>query len=63
MIIEPQYLDILHLPNPIGLSTQTPSHRDDIKGKNLERDNRNKIPIPPELAPQPSATNAKVTDT
>ena len=27
---------------PHRSSTQTPSHRDDIKGKSLERDNRNK---------------------
>ena len=29
---------------PHRSSTQTPSHRDDIKGKSLERDNRNKDP-------------------
>ena len=43
MIIGLQCLDPPHLPNHRS-STQTPSHRDDIKGKSLERDNRNKGP-------------------
>jgi len=59
MIIEPQCLDLSLLPNPVG---QTPPHRNDINGKSLEQNNKNKSPIFSKLVSQSSATNTKVMD-
>jgi len=39
---------------------QTSSHRDDTKSMSLERDNKTRPLIPPEIVPQPSSTNAEV---
>jgi len=50
-------------PLPNRSSTQTSSHRYDIKDKSLERDNKNKGPKFPKVSPQLSVTNAKVMDT
>jgi len=42
-------------------STQNPPHKNNIKGKSLERDNKSKGPEFPKV-PQPNATNVKVID-
>ena len=50
-------------PQPNRFRTQTPSHKNDIKGKSLERVIKIRALSCSKLVPQPSATNVKIIDT
>ena len=63
MIIEPQCLDLPHLPNPIGLVPKPLHIGMTSRTKVLNKTTKIRALSSPKLISQPSATNVEVMDT